>query len=83
LELETLLRATANKLVPESLGIGWSLLKKGWEVVKDHLLLIYNVCFLLGHHPVHWKEAKVVAIPKPDKLDYLFPSQNPPPDIAT
>jgi hypothetical protein len=51
LELASLLRATANKSAPGSLGIGWSLLKRGWGVVKDHLLLTYNTCFSLGHHP--------------------------------
>jgi hypothetical protein len=41
--------------------------------VKDHLLTIYNACFRLGHHPVHWREAKVVAIPKLDKPNYSLP----------
>jgi hypothetical protein len=72
-ELHSLLRTTANKSAPGSLGIGWSLLKRGWEAVKDHLILTYNSCLLLGHHPVQWKEAKVVAIPKPDKPDYSLP----------
>jgi hypothetical protein len=72
-ELDTLLRATANKLAPSSSGTGWSLLKRGWGVVKDHLLPIYNACFMLGHHPACWKKAKVVAIPKPDKPDYSLP----------
>jgi hypothetical protein len=72
-ELECLLRETSNKSAPGTLGIGWILLKKGWDTVKNHLILIYNACFVLGHHPVHWKEAKVVAIPKPDKPDYSLP----------
>jgi hypothetical protein len=77
-ELHTLLRATANKSAPGSLGIRWSLLKRGWEAVKDHLILTYNSCFLLGHHPARWKEAKVVAIPKPDKPDYSLPKAHRP-----
>jgi hypothetical protein len=72
-KLHGLLRATSAKSAPGSLGIGWGLLKKGWEGVKDHLLLIFNACLHLGHHPPRWKEAKVVAIPKPDKLDYSLP----------
>jgi hypothetical protein len=72
-ELETLLRQTANKSAPGTSGIGWFLLKKGWEAVKDHLITIYNACFSLGHHPARWREAKVVVIPKPDKPDYSLP----------
>jgi hypothetical protein len=77
-ELHTLLCATTNKSVPGSSGIGWSLLKKGWEAVKDHLILTFNLCLILGHHPARWKEAKVVAIPKPDKPDYSLPKAHRP-----
>jgi hypothetical protein len=49
-ELYDLLRTTANKSAPGSSGIGWSLLKKGWGAVKDHLILTYNACLTLGHH---------------------------------
>jgi hypothetical protein len=77
-ELDKLLRQTANKSAPGSSGIGWSMLKKGWGVVKDHLILIYNSCFLLGHHLARWKEAKVVAIPKPDKPNYSLPKAHRP-----
>jgi hypothetical protein len=77
-ELETLLRQTANKSAPGTSGIGWFLLKKGWDVVKDHLITIYNTCFSLGHHPARWREAKVVVIPKPDKPDYSLPKAHRP-----
>jgi hypothetical protein len=77
-ELFDLLRTTANKSAPGSSGIGWSLLKKGWGAVKDHLILTYNACLILGHHPARWKEAKVVAIPKPDKPDYSLPKAHRP-----
>jgi hypothetical protein len=77
-ELDKLLRQMANKLAPGSSGIGWSILKKGWGAVKDHLIFIYNACFTLGHHPARWREAKVVAIPKPDKPDYSLPKAHRP-----
>jgi hypothetical protein len=77
-ELLSLLRATANKSALGSSGIGWSMLKKGWEAVKDHLILTYNTCLSLGHHPARWREAKVVAIPKPDKPDYSLPKAHRP-----
>jgi hypothetical protein len=77
-ELFDLLRVMANKSAPGSSGIGWSLLKKGWGAVKDHLILTYNACLVLGHHPARWKEAKVVAIPKLDKPDYSLPKAHRP-----
>jgi hypothetical protein len=77
-ELFSLLRVTANKSAPGSSGIGWSLLKKGWGAVKDHLIATYNACLTLGHHPARWKEAKVVAIPEPDKPDYSLPKAHRP-----
>jgi hypothetical protein len=77
-ELMPLLKATANKSTPGSSGIGWNLLKKGWEAVQDHLVDIFNACLTLGHHPACWKEAKVVAIPKPDKPDYSLPKAHRP-----
>jgi hypothetical protein len=77
-ELDLLLRQTANKSAPGTSGIGWFLLKRGWEAVKDHLIAIYNACFALGHHPARWREAKVVVIPKPDKPDYSLPKAHRP-----
>jgi hypothetical protein len=77
-ELTPLLKATANKSAPGSSGIGWRLLKKGWDAVQDHLVDIFNACLTLGHHPARWKEAKVVAIPKPDKPDYSLPKAHRP-----
>jgi hypothetical protein len=77
-EIGPLLRATSNKSAPGSSGIDWSLLKKGWDAVKDHLVDVFNACLLLGHHPPRWKEAKVVAIPKPDKPDYSLPKAHRP-----
>jgi hypothetical protein len=77
-ELHSLLRTTTNKSVPGSSGIGWGLLKRGWEAAKDHLLLTYNSCLCLGHHPARWKEAKVVAIPKLDKPNYSLPKAHRP-----
>ena len=50
-ELEDLLKETSNTSAPGSSGIGWLILKKAWDLIKDHLCAIYNACLLLGHHP--------------------------------
>ena len=69
-ELESLLKETSNTSAPGSSGIGWLLVKRAWPVISEVLTSIYNACVFLGHHPGRWKEATVVVIPKPDKLDY-------------
>ena len=69
-ELEDMLTLTKNNSVPGSSGIGWFLLKKGWPHMGTLLAHVFTACVNLAHHPVHWKEAKVVVIPKPDKPDY-------------
>ena len=53
-----------------SLGIRWIILKKVWPTIATNLTNIFNACLHLGYHPTQWKEATVVVIPKPDKLDY-------------
>jgi hypothetical protein len=37
-----------------------------------HLTHLFNHCIRLSHFPMSWKEAKVVALPKPGK-DNKFP----------
>jgi hypothetical protein len=37
-----------------------------------HLTHLINHCIQLSHFPISWKEAKVVALPKPGK-DHKFP----------
>ena len=69
-ELEEMLKQTKNNSAPGTLGIGWSLLKRGWPFVGELLANIFTACVRLAHHPPRWKEAKVVVIPKPDKADY-------------
>ena len=69
-ELEEMLKQTKNNSAPGTSGIRWSLLKRGWPFVGELLANIFTACVCLAHHPPHWKEAKVVVIPKPDKADY-------------
>jgi hypothetical protein len=69
-ELLDLLKQMANKSAPGISGIGWDLLKQGWPHCDDLLTNIYSACIRLGHHPIKWKEATVVVIPKLNKTDY-------------
>lgn len=69
-ELQDMLTLTKNNSAPGSLGIGWFLLKKAWPHMGPLLANIFTACVHLAHHLAHWKEAKVVVIPKPDKPNY-------------
>ena len=71
-ELWELLRETENNSAPGTSGVGWFLIKQGWAQVGQLLTNIFNACICLGHHPVRWREAVVMAIPKPDKPDYSW-----------
>ena len=69
-ELEEMLKQLKNQSALGLSGIGWFLLKRGWPFVGALLANIFTACVRLAHHPTHWKEAKVVVIPKPDKPNY-------------
>jgi hypothetical protein len=77
-ELFDLLKQTVTKSAPGISGIGWDLLKHGWPHCNDLLTNIFSSCIRLGHHPDQWKEATVVIIPKPNKLDYSHAKANHP-----
>lgn len=77
-EVERPLKATANKTAPGSSGIGWKMLKWAWPIIGATLTHVFDACIHLGHHPERWKEAVVVVIPKPDKVDYTLPKAHRP-----
>jgi len=65
------LSKTSNKSTPGPSGINYKLLKWAFVSCPDQFLLIFNAVITLGHHT--WKEATVVILPKPSKLDYSLP----------
>ena len=69
-ELGRGLNQTSNTSAPGVSGISWAVLKKAWPTVKDHMTELTNACLTTGHHPIHWRKALVVVIPKPDRDDY-------------
>jgi hypothetical protein len=70
-EVATALKNTANSSAPGILGINYKILKWAFNTNPAHFTTLFNVCLWLGHHP--WHSAKVVVIPKPNKLDYTLP----------
>ena len=69
-ELERCLQDTSNTSAPGISGISWAILKKAWPTVKEHMTEIANACLVEGYHPIHWRKALVVVIPKPGRDDY-------------
>jgi hypothetical protein len=67
-EVEHALKGTSNKSAPGPSGIGYKLVKWAFATHPDFILDIFTAALHLGHHP--WTTAKVVIIPKLNKLDY-------------
>ena len=67
-EVEHALKNTSNKSAPGPSRIGYKLVKWAFTAHPDFILDIFNATLHLGHHP--WMTAKIVIIPKPNKLDY-------------
>jgi hypothetical protein len=67
-EVKHALAGMSNKSTPGPSGIGYKLVKWAFTCHPEFLVDIYNATLHLGHHP--WTTAKVVILPKPNKLDY-------------
>lgn len=48
----------------------WAL---SWEVIKNHVFVLFNATTTLGYIPLRWKIAKTVMLAKPGKSDYSQP----------
>ena len=70
-EVVAALSKTSNKSAPGPSRINYKLLKWAFASRPDRFLLIFNATITLGHHL--WKEATIVVLPKPSKLDYSLP----------
>ncbi|KAL1978472.1 hypothetical protein VTN31DRAFT_1331 [Thermomyces dupontii] len=58
-------------------GIPNAVIKKGWRLIKDPVVRLYKACAKVGWHPTAFKEALLVAIPKPRKDPTLPRSYRP------
>src|SRR5262249_44716970 len=54
-------------------GVYPAFLQKGWDLVKDHVRVIYEACVAYKYTPMKWRTAKAVFIPKPGKKTYDLP----------
>jgi hypothetical protein len=67
-EVELALARTSNKSTPSPSSIGYKLVKWAFAAHPNFILDIFNATLCLGHHL--WTIAKIVILPKPNKLDY-------------
>ncbi|KAL5606775.1 uncharacterized protein BROUX77_003968 [Berkeleyomyces rouxiae] len=54
-------------------GLSKNVLKLAWPSLKRQVTHLFNASFFWGHHPASFKEAKVIALPKPNKKDRSSP----------
>ncbi|CEJ92615.1 hypothetical protein VHEMI08254 [[Torrubiella] hemipterigena] len=55
-------------------NITTKMLRVAWPSIGDAVTMLYNGCLQLGYHPMVFKSAEVVMIPKPNKRDLSNPS---------
>ncbi|ODM14227.1 hypothetical protein SI65_10361 [Aspergillus cristatus] len=50
-----------------------AVLKKAWPALGSHISALYKHCATTGWHPTPFRQALLVALPKPGKKDYSSP----------
>lgn len=73
-ELQNALKTQKNRSAPGPSGLMYGPLKRILAAFPDELLLLYNRCLALGHHPKPWRNAKVVMLRKFNKPDPTAPN---------
>jgi Endonuclease-reverse transcriptase len=69
-EVAEALTTCKNTSAPGRSSIGYKLIKWAWQIVSEEILLLFQSCLTVGHHPLIWKDTIAVVIPKPNKSDY-------------
>ena len=47
--------------------------KLAWPLLEKYIVFLYSKCLELGYHPIPFRTATLVAIPKLGKKDYASP----------
>ena len=72
-EISRALKSTSNSSAPGLSQISYKFIKYSFPYISSFLLSLFNSLFLFSYHPLLWKSALVVVIPKPRKADYSSP----------
>ncbi|KAI1006659.1 hypothetical protein K3495_g1555, partial [Podosphaera aphanis] len=63
----------SGNTAPGEDDIPTSILKIGWDLIKDKISTLFRSCLEVGHHPACFKTAVVVMLSKPNKPDKSNP----------
>ena len=63
----------APRSTPGADEIPTSVLRMAWPKIKSSVLLLFRSCLAVGHHPLAFRNAVLVMVQKPKKLDKSCP----------
>lgn len=73
IELERALYTTKNDSAPGSDKIGYKVIKEAYKTIPKPFQDLYRDLFNEGYHPIRWRQAIGIVIPKIRKKDYNHP----------
>ncbi|OGE47121.1 hypothetical protein PENARI_c062G05676 [Penicillium arizonense] len=73
LEIQRSLKAAKGTTAPGDDNLPMLVWKQLWVYLKGIITNIFNTSMTLGYHPKQWRNAKIVVLRKPGKLDYSVP----------
>jgi hypothetical protein len=68
-KLSKQLAAMSNTSAPGLSGHNYRILKWAYECVPEHFTCLFTACVRRGYHPISWRKAVNVVMPKPGKKD--------------
>ena len=74
-EIQDSLLRTKNS-APGADGIPVVALKRAWPFIQNAVCTLYSWCLEIGWHPLPFRTATLIAIPKPGKHDKSSPPSN-------
>ena len=72
-EVENALQTTSNSSSPGISQISYKFIKFSFPHISSFFISLLNSILDFSYHPILWRQALVVVIPKPNKNDYSSP----------
>lgn len=63
----------AKSTTPGQDAIPNTILKLAWPIIGDHIVSLYRLCAKAGWHPLPFRKARLVVVPKAGKRDWSNP----------
>jgi ribonuclease HI len=77
-EIKTAIFTSANRKAPGPDGITFLCLRHAYQAASRYFNSFYAALGETGYHPIGWRQATTVVIPKPGKPDYTIPKAHRP-----